>query len=43
MSFYTGPYVSSHGTTWNSVPLSIGELTLGEYLLFNWWPRSRMP
>ncbi len=32
MSFYTGRYVSSHGATWNRVPLSIGEVTLGEYL-----------
>lgn len=32
MSFYTGRYVSSHGATWNRVPLSIDELTLGEYL-----------
>lgn len=32
MSFYTGRYVSSHGATWNRVPLSIGEMTLGEYL-----------
>ena len=32
MSFYTGRYVSSHGATWNRVPLSAGEITLGEYL-----------
>jgi arylsulfatase A-like enzyme len=32
MSFYTGRYVASHGATWNRVPLSIGEITLGEYL-----------
>jgi arylsulfatase A-like enzyme len=32
MSFYTGRYVSSHGATWNRVPLSIGEITLGEYM-----------
>lgn len=32
MSYYTGRYPSSHGTTWNRVPLSIGELTFGEYL-----------
>jgi arylsulfatase A-like enzyme len=32
MSFYTGRYVSSHGATWNRVPLSIAELTLGDYL-----------
>jgi arylsulfatase A-like enzyme len=32
MSFYTGRYVSSHGATWNRVPLSLSEITLGEYL-----------
>ncbi len=32
MSFYTGRYVASHGATWNRVPLSAGEITLGEYL-----------
>jgi len=32
MSLYTGRYMSSHGATWNRVPLSIGEITLGEYL-----------
>ncbi|WP_449413689.1 sulfatase-like hydrolase/transferase [Pandoraea soli] len=32
MSFYTGRYVASHGATWNRVPLSIDEITLGEYL-----------
>ncbi len=32
MSFYTGRYVSSHGATWNRVPLSVRELTLGDYL-----------
>lgn len=32
MSFYTGRYPISHGATWNRVPLSIGEVTLGEYL-----------
>ena len=32
MSFYTGRYVSSHGATWNRVPLSLAELTLGDYL-----------
>ncbi len=32
MSFYTGRYVSSHGATWNLVPLSAAELTLGDYL-----------
>ncbi len=32
MSFYTGRYPSRHGATWNRVPLSINEITLGEYL-----------
>lgn len=32
MSFYTGRYPSTHGATWNRVPLSIGEITMGEYL-----------
>ncbi len=32
MSFYTGRYVSSHGATWNRVPLSLAEATLGDYL-----------
>ena len=32
MSFYTGRTMSSHGATWNRVPLSVGEVTLGEYL-----------
>ena len=32
MSFYTGRYPISHGATWNRVPLSVGEITLGEYL-----------
>lgn len=32
MSFYTGRYPSSHGSTWNTVPLRIGEITMGEYL-----------
>jgi arylsulfatase A-like enzyme len=32
MSFYTGRYVSSHGATWNSVPLSVAQPTLGDYL-----------
>ena len=32
MSFYTGRYVSSHGATWNNVPLSVAEHTLGDYL-----------
>lgn len=32
MSFYTGRYVASHGTTWNYVPLSVANVTLGEHL-----------
>ena len=32
MSFYTGRYVSSHGATWNRVPLSLAQPTLGDYL-----------
>jgi arylsulfatase A-like enzyme len=32
MSFYTGRYVTSHGATWNRVPLSAAEHTLGDYL-----------
>lgn len=32
MSFYTGRYVRSHGSTWNGFPLRIGEPTLGEHL-----------
>ena len=32
MSFYTGRYVQSHGSTWNGVPLRVGEPTLGDHL-----------
>lgn len=32
MSFYTGRTVFSHGSTWNGVPLPVGEYTLGDYL-----------
>ncbi len=32
MSFYTGRYVHSHGSTWNRVPLKVGERTMGEHL-----------
>src|SRR5260221_2421801 len=32
MSYYTGCYMSSHGATWNNVPLSVAESTLGDYL-----------
>ncbi len=31
-SSYTGRTVFSHGSTWNGVPLPIGEMTLGDYL-----------
>ena len=32
MSFYTGRYTFTHGATWNNVPLSVAEYTLGDYL-----------
>lgn len=32
MSFYTGRYVNSHGSTYNGVPLRIGEMTMGDHL-----------
>lgn len=32
MSFYTGRYVRSHGSTWNRFPLRVGEMTLGDHL-----------
>ena len=32
MSYYTGRYVSSHGSTWNYVPLSVVQRTLGDFL-----------
>lgn len=32
MSYYTGRYVISHGSTWNDFPLRVGELTLGDHL-----------
>lgn len=32
MSFYTGRYVQSHGSTWNRVPLKVGEHTMGDHL-----------
>ena len=32
MSFYTGRYVRSHGSTWNGFPLRVGEATLGDHL-----------
>lgn len=32
MSTYTGRYVTSHGSSWNFVPLSVGQKTLGEHV-----------
>jgi arylsulfatase A-like enzyme len=32
MSYYTGRYVDSHGCGANTVPLKVGELTLGDHL-----------
>ncbi len=32
MSFYTGRYMTSHGATYNNVPLRATELTIGDYL-----------
>ncbi|WP_108783798.1 sulfatase-like hydrolase/transferase [Pontivivens insulae] len=32
MSFYTGRYVSSHGSQWNGYPLRVGEQTMGDHL-----------
>lgn len=32
MSYYTGRYMTSHGATWNRVPLSLREKTIGDYL-----------
>ncbi|WP_323035912.1 alkaline phosphatase family protein [Pararhodobacter sp.] len=32
MSFYTGRYVHSHGSSWNGYPLRVGEMTLGDHL-----------
>ncbi|MEH6547234.1 MAG: sulfatase-like hydrolase/transferase, partial [Sneathiella sp.] len=32
MSFYTGRYMHSHGSTYNGVPLNVGEQTLGDYM-----------
>ncbi|MFO1080529.1 MAG: sulfatase-like hydrolase/transferase, partial [Reyranellaceae bacterium] len=32
MSYYTGRYVTSHGATWNRVPLSLREKTIGDFL-----------
>lgn len=32
MSFYSGRYVSSHGSTWNHVPFPADQFTLGDHL-----------
>jgi len=32
MSFYSGRYVCSHGSTWNHVPFPASEVTLGDHL-----------
>ena len=32
MSYYTGRYVRSHGSTWNGFPLRVGEPTIGKHL-----------
>ncbi|RYH01453.1 phosphonate monoester hydrolase [Salipiger sp. IMCC34102] len=32
MSAYTGRYVRSHGSTWNGMPLRVGEPALGDHL-----------
>jgi len=32
MSTYTGRYVRSHGSTWNGIPLRVGEPTVGDHL-----------
>ncbi len=32
MSYYTRRYVTSHGATWNNIPLSVGGWTLGDYV-----------
>lgn len=32
MSFYTGRYVRSHGSSWNGVPLPVGTPTMGDHL-----------
>jgi len=32
MSFYTGRYLFSHGSTYNDVPLRVDEWTIGDYL-----------
>ena len=35
MSTYTGRYVTSHGSVWNFVPLSVAQKTLGDHLLLH--------
>jgi len=35
MSAYTGRYVRSHGSTWNGMPLRVGERTIGDHLKKN--------
>ena len=32
MSFYTGRYPRSHGSTWNNAPLRVGEMNIGDHL-----------
>lgn len=32
MCLYTGRYVASHGSSYNGVPLRVGEMTLGDHL-----------
>ncbi|KAB7619523.1 sulfatase-like hydrolase/transferase [Alkalilimnicola sp. S0819] len=32
MSYYTGRYPSSHGATWNFIPMPVDEMGLGDYL-----------
>ncbi len=32
MSFLTGRYMFSHGSTWNDMPLSVGERNIGDWL-----------
>ncbi|MDP6388984.1 MAG: sulfatase-like hydrolase/transferase, partial [Alphaproteobacteria bacterium] len=31
-SFYTGRYMINHGSTYNNVPLRVGEWTMGDHL-----------
>ena len=40
MSYYTGRYMFSHGATWNRVPLSLREKTIGDYLRSRRHPRG---